>query len=153
METKGTPQTNRISSLQPTPWLVTTETDPHLRKTAIVKLHRTTADDPHLGDKDIGFTDKQLRQPNLPESLELPPQLITQQSTKHQGNKTLSADLQNLQEISLTMKPMDLSDFQKDPFSQKMTIWGAHYLHVISLNYDNLETVARTYYSTVQTTE
>ena len=58
-------------------------------------------------------------------------------------------DLQNLQEISHTTKPTDLLGFQKDPFYQKTTIWGARYLHIISLNYDNLETVARTYYSTV----
>ena len=51
------------------------------------------------------------------------------------------------------MRTMDLSDFQKDPFYQKTTIWGAYCLYVISLNYDNLETIARTYYSTAQITE
>ena len=125
------------------PWLVTTETNPHLCKTVIIRTRRTTTDDPHLEDKDIGFTDKQLHQPSLPGSHEPPPLSIIQPYTKHQGNKTSSVDLQNLQEISLTTKPTDLSDFQKDPFYQKTTIWGAHYLHVISLNYDNLETVAR----------
>ena len=51
------------------------------------------------------------------------------------------------------MKITDLLDSQKDPFYQKTTIWGARYLHVISLNYDNLETIACTYYSTIQITE
>ena len=153
LETKGSPQTNRRSSLQPTPWLVTTETDPHLRKTVIAKLHRTTADNPHLEDKDIGFIDKLLRQPTPLESLEPPPQLTTRPSTKHQDYKTSSTDQQKLREISCIMKPTDLSDFQNDPFYQKTTIWGAHYPHVISLNYDNLETIVRTYYSTVQITK
>ena len=134
-------------------WLVTTETNPCPRKTAIIKPRKTTADDPHLEDKDIGFTDKQLCQPSLPRSLELPPQLITQQSIMHLDYKTLSVDPQNLQETFHTTKPTDLSDFQKDPFFQKTTIWGAHYLHVISLNYDNLETIVCTYYSTNQITE
>ena len=111
-------------------------------------------DTPHLEDKGIGSsTDNPPRLRNHPRSHEPPPQLITQQSTKHQDYKILSADLQDLQEISHTTKTTDLSDFQKDPFYQKTTIWGAHYLHVISLNYDNLKTVVRTYYSTIQITE
>ena len=62
-------------------------------------------------------------------------------------------DLLKLQGISCTTKPTDLLDFQKDPFYQKTTIWDAYYLHLISLNYDNLETVACTCYSTVQITK
>ena len=48
---------------------------------------------------------------------------------------------------------MDLLDSQKDPSYQKMTIWGANYLHIASLNYDNLETIVCTYYSTIQITK
>ena len=62
-------------------------------------------------------------------------------------------DLLKLQGVSHITKPTDLSDFQKDPFYQKTTIWDAHYLHLISLNYDNLETVACTCYSTIQITK
>ena len=113
-----------------------------------------TADDLHLEDKEIGSsTDNPPCPRNHLRSHEPPPQLITQLYTKHQDYKTLSADLQDLQETLHTMRTTDLSDFQKDPFYQKTTIWGAHCLYVISLNYDNLETIAHTYYSTAQITE
>ena len=51
------------------------------------------------------------------------------------------------------MKPTDLLDSWNNPFYQKMTIWGAHYLHIASLNYDNLEIVVHIYYSTIQITK
>ena len=132
------------------PWLVTTGTNPHPRKTVIIRLHRTTADNPHLEDKGIGSADNPLHPLSPLKSLEPLPWSNILQFTKHQHYKTLSKDLQ---EISHITKPTDLSGFLNDLSYPKMTIWGAHYLHVASLNYDNLETIACTYYSTVQITK
>ena len=132
------------------PWLATTETTLHPHKIAIVRLHKTTVDDPHLEDKGIGSIDNPLHQLSPSKYLEPLPQSNTPLSIKHLHYKKLSKDLQ---ETSCITKLMDLSDFQSDLSCQKTTIWGTHYLHVASLNYDNLETVACTYYSTIQITK